>query len=283
MSASAANRICYSTPDANKIIDNALGIASAQAIIFGNPFDRRKESQFLCPSVSALASDGACVVDAGAVRDHYYAAAQSHHCRASLAIEAYVSPLTGTAAFDMGEKYYWGRGVSRDYDAALAWYRKAGRYTEALIAIGFMYQDGTGVPKDGAESMRYFRSAMAIDGYSGSCALASDYAEGRGVAVNSAEAVRLFRIGAEHDRRNCVYGLGVMYQSGEGVPRDIGRAIDYYRRAIALARAANDDNLLRMASENLAIAQGRPNRPYEPPKTCHLSQINVDRVTTVCN
>ena len=48
---------------------------------------------------------------------------------------------------NLGELYYYGRGVARDYPQARAWYEKAAAAdnANAMYSLGWMYEKGSGV------------------------------------------------------------------------------------------------------------------------------------------
>lgn len=51
---------------------------------------------------------------------------------------------------EMGEKYYYGRGVPQNYDEAFKWFLKAAEEgdSNAQVLVGYMYQEGQGVKQD---------------------------------------------------------------------------------------------------------------------------------------
>ena len=55
-----------------------------------------------------------------------------------------------TSQFKLGEMYYLGQGVPRDYKEAFKWYRKAAEQGnfDAQIQLGVMYSNGEGVSRD---------------------------------------------------------------------------------------------------------------------------------------
>ena len=63
--------------------------------------------------------------------------------------------------FETGNKYYYGKGVPKDYHEALKWYRKAANrgHANAQNSLGLMYQNGRGVPQDYSEAVKWFRKA----------------------------------------------------------------------------------------------------------------------------
>jgi hypothetical protein len=68
------------------------------------------------------------------------------------------------AQWELGEAYYKGDGVPRDYAEALGWFRKAAdqSYLYAILSLGDMYERGEGVPADRAEALRYYFRATDI-------------------------------------------------------------------------------------------------------------------------
>lgn len=66
----------------------------------------------------------------------------------------------------LGQAYYKGEGVEKDYAAALDWLRKAADAgsTDALVTLGTMYLNGEGVEKDAAKAQEYFTRATTGNG-----------------------------------------------------------------------------------------------------------------------
>ena len=66
-----------------------------------------------------------------------------------------------SAQVALGLMYDSGRGVPRDYAAAMSWYRKAAdqHNASAQSALGFMYAVGHGVERDDAAAMAWYRRA----------------------------------------------------------------------------------------------------------------------------
>ena len=54
------------------------------------------------------------------------------------------------AQFNLGEMYYFGKGVPQDYGEAAKWFRKVAEQgiTVAQFNLGLMYHQGEGVPKN---------------------------------------------------------------------------------------------------------------------------------------
>jgi hypothetical protein len=80
------------------------------------------------------------------------------------AFQAYFSAAeagNAHAQYEVGELYFWGRGIRKNNDSALQWYQKAAAQgnADAAQALGTMYQDGLGVPKDLRQAKYWFDKA----------------------------------------------------------------------------------------------------------------------------
>ena len=65
------------------------------------------------------------------------------------------------AQYNMGIMCAGGRGMPKDDEAAVEWYRKAAMqgYTIAMYNLGFMYQSGRGVERDYKEAVKWFKKS----------------------------------------------------------------------------------------------------------------------------
>ncbi len=65
------------------------------------------------------------------------------------------------AQYNLGFMYDEGLGVPQDYAEAVGWYRKAAAqgYAEAQNVLGFMYGEGQGVPQDYVQSHMWLNIA----------------------------------------------------------------------------------------------------------------------------
>jgi hypothetical protein len=90
--------------------------------------------------------------------------------------------------------YRTGRGVARDDQAAIRWYRAAAQkgLAEAQFELGKVYDTGTGGPRD------------------------------------PFEAVRWYRLAAQQGLGRAQYNLGSMHGNGEGVPMDYVKAYMWF-------------------------------------------------------
>jgi Sel1 repeat len=96
----------------------------------------------------------------------------------------------------LGSMYFEGKGVTRNYNAALTWYRQEQTHPLAEYQIGVMYARGFGVHRDYDEAVKWLRSS-AEQGYGmAQLSLGDMYAAGRGGAQDDAEAYKWFRLAA---------------------------------------------------------------------------------------
>jgi TPR repeat protein len=105
----------------------------------------------------------------------------------------------GTIESLIGDAYYYGHGVSRDYTEAARWYRRAAENSNVMAqsTLGDIYYYGRGVPQDFVEAGRWWQLAAE-----------------RGMAVAQ-------------------LNLGVMYANGDGVSQDYVKSYIYTNLAAA--------------------------------------------------
>ena len=149
-----------------------------------------------------------------------------------------------------------------DYGTALKIWRPLAEQgdAKAQVNLGFMNENGQGVPQDFAEAAKWYRKAAE----QGNNAMAQHdlgrmYTEGRGVPQDYAEAVKWWRKAAEQDHAGALFNLGHAYRVGEGVPRNNDEALKWWRKAAEQGHATAQANLGRMyasvkASKLAAIA-----------------------------
>jgi TPR repeat protein len=112
-----------------------------------------------------------------------------------------------------------------------------GGVAEAQAIYGQMLLDGTGVPADPGEGVRWFDRAarqghvMAIN-MMGRC-----YDQGWGVPIDKDRAVQWFRIAADKGLDWGMYNYASALALGVGVAEDKPAALELYRRAAAMGNA----------------------------------------------
>ena len=102
---------------------------------------------------------------------------------------------------------------------------------EAQYQLGNCYYDGDGVAKNYAEGVKWYRQAAEQGLASAQFKLGLCYKAGNGVAEDPAEAVKWFNRAAEQGFARAKFHLGHCYRYGEGVARDEAKAEAYLREA----------------------------------------------------
>ena len=154
------------------------------------------------------------------------------------------------AQSNLGDCYYEGHGVATDYDAAVAWYRKAAEQEDAggQYGLGRCYGYGRGVKINIDESLKWHRKAAEQGHVQAQWALAFHYIGYH----NDAEAVKWLRTAAEKGHSIAQYRLGEYYEQGKG-----GLAKDYAEAAKWYLRAAEQDELWALGAIGDCYYYGR--------------------------
>lgn len=168
-----------------------------------------------------------------------------------------------TAQFKLGNLYYRGEGVERDFAESAAWYRKAAEQglADAQFALGEMYSVPLGVPKDPAAVVEWFRRAAEQGHAQAQLSLAGIYAEGRGVEQDLAEAAKWYRKAAEQGIAEGQFMLGLAYYAGRGVEQDLEEARKWYGMAAEQGLAEGQAGLAWLYYKGRGIAPD-PIRAY---------------------
>ena len=142
------------------------------------------------------------------------------------------------AQFNLGVRYFHGRGVPEDIQEAIRWVRLAAEqgHAEARISLGALYDEGRGVPRDHEEAVRWYRLAAEQGHPEAQFNLGVSYDKGEGVARDPHEAARWYRRAAEQGNPEAQFNLDVSYDEGAGVPQDHVEAVRWYRLAAGAGR-----------------------------------------------
>ena len=162
-----------------------------------------------------------------------------------LAEEAKAKQGDAGAQLMLGDCYYRGDGVAKDFVEAVKWYRKAAAQGDASAQsnLGVCYGSGEGVEKDSVEAVKWLRKAVAQGDAHAQYNLGVCYENGDGVAKDSVEAVKWYRKAVAQGDADAQYNLGVCYDKGIGVAKDFVEAVKWYRKAAEQGNARAQVNL----------------------------------------
>jgi S1-C subfamily serine protease len=137
------------------------------------------------------------------------------------------------------------RPASADFMAAEAAERR-GEHSEAYQAckseadagdaecqnlVGYLFQEGLGVPANATEAIRLFRLAAKRGMAMAQCHLGLAYAGGLGVSSDDVEAVRWYQLASAQGDPIGEYLLAMSLAAGRGIAQDRAKAIELLRRA----------------------------------------------------
>ena len=106
--------------------------------------------------------------------------------------------------------------------------RPTKEYALAQLNLGWLYQNGQGVPKDlGKAAELYQKAADQGDG----AALGWLYQNGQGVPKDLGKAAELYQRAADQGYAFAQNNLGWLYENGQGVPKDLAKAAELYQKA----------------------------------------------------
>lgn len=113
---------------------------------------------------------------------------------------------------------------------------------EAQFSLGLSYDQGRGVPKDKQEAIRWYRRAAIQGDTFAQNTLGDNYWEGTGVPKDDREAVRWWRLAADKGFVPAQHSLGkILAGGGQGVPEDKPQAYMW----LMLSAAQGDEEASR--------------------------------------
>ena len=137
------------------------------------------------------------------------------------------------AQVQLGDAYFRGKGVRRDYARAAIWYRKAADQGDAdsQYMLGGLYHLGEGVQQDDAQAFAWSMKAAEQGQKEAAFFISTCYRDGQGVAKDDVKGMVWLRKAAEQGVPGSQFVLASFYHSGIGVPQDDREA--YFWLALA--------------------------------------------------
>ncbi len=142
------------------------------------------------------------------------------------------------ALTNLGYCYHWGYGCEVNDEKAVDLFRRAiaaGDRDCSAFNLAHRYRKGEGVEQDYAQAWKYFRMAVAHGYVHAYRAMGYMALNGQGMPKkDAAKAVRYFRKGVKAgDRKYCHAWLARCYEQGLGVKKNIRKAYEHLREALA--------------------------------------------------
>ena len=152
------------------------------------------------------------------------------------------------AQYKLGECYFEGHGVDRNYKEAVNWFLKAAAQgygdayswlykgeeegpAELQCILGNCYLTGNGFEADPAKAVKLYHKAADQNNADAQYYLGLCYFHGHSVVQNYVVAVNWFRKAAEQGHSEAQYNLGLCYEEGYGVDKNTKEAEKWYKAA----------------------------------------------------
>lgn len=147
---------------------------------------------------------------------------------------------------ELGNMYYFGLGVERDFSKALNYYRNAAKagYVNAQYSLGNCYLLGDGIDRDNKEAIKWIKKAAEQGNVFAQNSMGEFYLKGlAGLSQNYTEALRWYQKAANKGDSQAQTNLGCMYLNGYGVDVDYFKSTKYFRLAAEQGDATAQCNL----------------------------------------
>lgn len=157
-------------------------------------------------------------------------------------------------------RYETGSGVAEDDARAASLYRAAAARGEPLAQwrLGVMIDEGSAAGS-AEDAVALFRGAAAQKSAAAMASLAVMHATGRGVERDYEAAMRYYQAAARMGSAHGIQGIGVLHANGQGVERDMDEALAYW----LVAAAAGNGAATTLVLEHMpASGTGRAGRIY---------------------
>ncbi len=217
----------------------ALGCTVAAGLVLAGAFDAPARAQsadlVLCDRIAADPTDPDKPADVKGAQTIAGAdiATAIKFCRAAAASKAPVAARR--ALYELGRAY----AAAQQGPEAAAAYRKAADKgsTSAMVELGIMLANGTGVAKDEAQARTLFQHAAEAGNPRGATNLAA-IGNDSGAPSDPAEARALLEKAAATNSAEAEFELGMMLADGTGGPQDDVRARAMFASAAAQGHPA---------------------------------------------
>ena len=156
---------------------------------------------------------------------------------------------------ELGDMYYNGTGVEKDYHKAVEWYQKSAikRIAKAQCNLGYMYYNGFGVEKDYQKAVEWYQKSANQGCAAAQCNLGVMYRNGFGVEKDYHKAIELYQKAINQGNATAQYNLGFMYENGFGVEKDYNLAVEWYQKSANQGYANAQFNLGTMYQNGYGV------------------------------
>ena len=131
---------------------------------------------------------------------------------------------------------------AEDYGKAMEYLAKAAELgnSDALFAIGCMYDVGLGVEQDTGKAIEYYQKAAGLGNAGAMNNLGVLYEDGQGVEQDYEQALKYYQQAMELGEAFAYASIGDMYHNGRGVEQDLLKAAEYFKKAQELGADSDE-------------------------------------------
>ena len=189
--------------------------------------------------------------------------ADGKHLEALTLCEVLAKHGHARALFCIGNIYWRGQDVEKDYNKARYYFEMAAKRNHApsLNNLGQMYENGDGVEKNGDKAAELYLAASNAGNEVASQNLGSLYMFGQIIPQNYTLALKYYHLALDQGSTSDVVlnNLGVLYMDGKGTPKDWDKALKYLSLSAEKGNLQGKNNL-RILKSNI---QARKNAQKE--------------------
>ena len=180
------------------------------------------------------------------------------------------------AAAVVGDMYYFGQGVDKDFAKALPWVDKAAASgePEALFRLGYMYSRGEGVEASEFRAANCYREASAKGHMMATNNLACVYFDSMTDLHDSEKAVTLWLSLASQGGSTAMGNLGLAYQKGMGVQGDVEESIKWYAKAGRMGDLFSVRKLIELYGGKMGVERDEVELAYWEEKAAELGDVD---------
>ena len=139
-----------------------------------------------------------------------------------------------SSTYQMGECYYYGRGVGKDFKKAIEWYEKAAEIGSgsACIDLAYIYLEGeNGVAVDNKKAVKWLKKGIDNGNIRCKAMLGGCYMKGIGVGIDKNKACQLSQDAAYHGDKLGEYNFAVCLFNGWGIEEDLTRCMFFAQKS----------------------------------------------------
>lgn len=137
------------------------------------------------------------------------------------------------AQCSVGDCYFWGEGVEKNYSNAVKWYMKSAKQgnADAQAALAFCYMSGWGIKENRKEAFIWNKAAAIQGNVNGLFNLGIFYKNGYVVEQDYSKAMSCFLQASLHGFAQAEEELGFMYYYGNGVNKNYSKATEWLQKS----------------------------------------------------